>query len=147
MAGRIVIGVDGSDGSVAALRWAVVEANLRGAAVEVLHSWHYPYVGDHPLFVAYGVTHEALVEAAQAVLDRTLAAIGTLPPGVRVEPILIQGGAATALLDAAQGADLLVVGSRGHGGFAGLLLGSVSQQCAHHAHCPVVIVPSPTATA
>jgi nucleotide-binding universal stress UspA family protein len=141
MAGRIVVGVDGSDDSVTALRWAFEEAHLRDATVDVIHSWHYPYVGDHPLFVAYGVTHEVLEEAGQAVLDQSIAHAGPPPAGVELQPSLAQGGAATVLLEAATGADLLVVGSRGHGGFAGLLLGSVSQQCAHHAPCPVVIVP------
>src|SRR5579864_906432 len=145
MAGRIVVGVDGSDCSVTALRWAAHEAQLRDATIEVVHAWHYPYVGEHPLFVAYGVTERVLVEAGREVLDRSIDRAGLRPMGMRLEAILVHSRAAAALLAAAKGADLLVVGSRGRGGFAGLMLGSVSQQCAHHAPCPVVILPSTTA--
>src|SRR5581483_5308474 len=122
-----------------ALRWAADEARRRRAVLEIVHAWHVPYAGGYPYLT--GRYDVALFERdARTVLDRALAepALKGLPA---VEPILVQEGAARALLAAAKGADLLVVGSRGRGGFAGLLLGSVSQQVLLHAHCPVVIVP------
>lgn len=137
MARKIVVGVDGSEGSVAALRWALEEAQRREARVDVIHAWHHPYTDG---MAAYTVDQE---EHERRILDRSLAAAGPAAPGVRVETILTHGGAASILLDAAKGADLLVVGSRGRGGFLGVLLGSVSQHCAHHTPCPLVIVPRP----
>ena len=138
--GRIVVGVDGSDGSLAALRWAVEEARLRDAGVEAIHAWHFPYIEG---LAAYANEHE-LEQAARRVLDDALAALGGLPGEMQVEGALVHGTAASALLACADGADLLVVGSRGHGGFMGLLLGSVSQQCVQHSPCPVVVVPTPS---
>lgn len=143
MAGIIVVGVDGSEESVAALRWAMQEARLRGAALRAVHAWHYPYEAFTEVtgMVAGVITREDLEKDGQAVLDVSLNAAGVGAAEVPVEPMLVQGGASVALLRAAADAELLVVGSRGRGGFTGLLLGSVSQQCAHHATCPVVIVP------
>jgi len=143
MAEKIVVGVDGSDGSVDALRWALREAQLRGASVEVVHSWHYPYAAytDITGMAAGVVSREDLESLGQVVLQRSLDGAGVEASGVPVTPTLVQGSAAATLLDAAAGADLLVVGSRGHGGFAGLLLGSVSQHVVHHAPCPAVVVP------
>jgi len=136
---RIVVGVDGSEPSRRALRWAAEEARRREAILEIVHAWHPPYSGGYP----YQTSAMALFERdAKSTLDGVLA-----DPVLRgvpaVEPILVQEGAARAVLAAAKGADLLVVGSRGRGGFAGLLLGSVSQQVAQHAHCPVAIIPGP----
>jgi nucleotide-binding universal stress UspA family protein len=143
MAPRIVVGVDGSPGATVALRWARAEAGLRGATLDVVHAWHEPYVGGIPGMGPYGISFDELERAARAELDRAIGHAGPPPPGVRVEPILAPGPAAAVLLEAAKGADLLVVGSRGRGGFTGLLLGSVGQQCVHHAPCPVVVVPVP----
>jgi nucleotide-binding universal stress UspA family protein len=135
--GRIVVGVDGSEESKAALRWAVEEARLRGATVRAVCAWSLPHVaGPGFAFLPGGI--EEFRRDAEGVLDAAIAEVGS--EGVDVERAAVEGGAADVLVQAAQGADLLVVGSRGHGGFAGLLLGSVSQQCAHHAPCPVVIV-------
>lgn len=134
---RIVVGVDGSEISRAALQWAVDEARRRNAAVEAIHALHQPFV--------YGYAYLAEVETdefaqeAQAILDKTIAAVDTT--GVPVEARVVGGGPSQVLVEAAKDADLLVVGSRGRGGFSGLLLGSVSQQVAHHAPCPVVIIP------
>lgn len=142
MAGRIVVGVDGSEGSVKALRWALEEAKLRGDSVDVLHSWHYPYAAYTEItgMAAGVVSREDLEKVAQDVLNLSLERADAMASGVEVNPVLVQGGAAATLLEAAVGADLLVVGSRGHGGFTGLLLGSVSQHSVHHAPCPVVVV-------
>lgn len=145
MAGRIVVGVDGSDGSISALRWALDEARLRGATLDVVHTWHLPYAAYTEVsgMAAGAVSREDVQQLGQQMLDRSIEAAGSAVSGVPVNPILVQGSAAPILLEAAVGADLLVVGSRGHGGFVGLLLGSVSQHCAHHAPCPVVVVHHP----
>lgn len=136
--GRIVVGVDGSEGADAALAWAIGEARLRGARLEVVHSFTYPIMGDLPTVAD---ADALFVQEAEAILERTVARseVGDVEFDARV----VRGSAAAVLLDAARDADLLVVGSRGRGGFAGLVLGSVSQQCAQHAPCPIVIVPSP----
>lgn len=135
---RIVVGVDGSDHAARALRWALDEAVIRGATVQAVHAWQYPDAGVTGFPVPEGAM-EGIAQSAQEILDHAID--GQMADGVDVERCLVLGPAAHALLDAAKGADLLVIGSRGRGGFAGLLLGSVSQQCAHHAPCPVVIVP------
>ncbi len=140
---RIVVAIDGSDTSQRALSWALDEGRLRQAAVEVMHSYHAQYVDAPP----YGVPMfepEVYEKAAQRVLDLAVDAADTSGLPLPVERIVVVGGAAKAILETAKGADLVVVGSRGLGGFKGLLLGSVSHQVTHHAACPVVVVP-PTA--
>jgi nucleotide-binding universal stress UspA family protein len=138
MSRRIVVGVDGSEASVAALRWALEEGRLWNAPVAVVSTWRYPWVGDVSA-VAYPLDPKDFEEAAIATIDEALGKARALSSD-RVERIVTCGSAAETLIDAAGDDGLLVVGSRGHGGFAGLLLGSVSQQCASHARCPVVIV-------
>jgi nucleotide-binding universal stress UspA family protein len=151
----IVVGVDGSAGSVAALRWALAEAHLRGAPLRLVHAYNLPHylVGDVGVGLgAAGVPAYASEDAerlraasedeARRVLTSTLeGADGETLAGVEVEQEIVEGRAAQVLIEAARGAALLVVGSRGRGGFAGLLLGSVSQQCAQHPPCPLVILP------
>jgi nucleotide-binding universal stress UspA family protein len=144
MAGTIVVGVDGSDGSRAALRWALEEAALRGARLEAVVTWQVPtyaYAG-----VAVMPPLAELAEAASASLEEAIAAVttelGDTAAGVEIERVVLEGPAAGLLVERSRDADLLVVGSRGYGGFRGLLLGSVSHQCASHAHCPVVVVPT-----
>jgi nucleotide-binding universal stress UspA family protein len=143
MSGRIVVGVDGSDGSLRALRWAVREARQRDATLDVVVAWHHPYAAavDPTGMAASRVSREELEHLSRDLLGRARDVAYAEDQTVQVDPTVVEGGAARALLEAATGADLLVVGSRGRGGFTGLLLGSVSQQCAHHAPCPVVIVP------
>ena len=137
---RIVVGVDGSEPSNRALRWALQEARLRGAAVQAVHAWTPPYVGVHPYTAP--VLHPAELErAARELLDHVVAETDAGSPPVPIERHVVEGPAARVLLDASKGAALVVVGSRGRGGFAGLLLGSTSQQVCHHATCPVVVVP------
>ena len=137
----IVVGVDQSEGAKAALRFALEEARLRQAKLRVVHAWQFGYIGA-PGFEgslpAVGGDLAEFHEAAEAALDETLR--GVVADGVAIERRVDQGAAAPALIEESRDADLLVVGSRGHGGFAQLLLGSVSQQCAQHAFCPVVIV-------
>jgi nucleotide-binding universal stress UspA family protein len=139
---RIVVGIDGSAESREALHWAFAEAKLRGAALRVVHTWHFPVTAGG-LGLAPTIDTQVIEElrlGAEALMERELAALGDEAVGVDVERAIVEGAAAPALIDAAEGSDLLVVGSRGRGGFSGLLLGSVSQQCSHHARCPVVIV-------
>jgi nucleotide-binding universal stress UspA family protein len=137
-----VVGVDGSDASRRALAWAIDEAARWGAELDVVHAWDVPLViVPPPTSLTYDVDRHAPERAAQHVLD-TCVESAHVPADstVRIERILVRDRPSPALLEAAKGADLLVVGSRGHGGFTGLLLGSVSSQCLHHAGCPVVVV-------
>jgi nucleotide-binding universal stress UspA family protein len=139
--GRIVVGVDGSPGSIAALQWALEEGRRRSATVDVVHAWLTPSVGDVSGMAMAAIDQREVERSEQQLLDRAILAAGPTPDDVVLNPMLVRGPAAAALLETAKGADLLVVGSRGHGGFVGLLLGSVSQQCTHHSPCPVVIIP------
>jgi nucleotide-binding universal stress UspA family protein len=137
---RIVVGVDGSAESAAALEWAVDEARRRGATVEVVHSWHLPtYDATLPITLEPG----PFEEGARLTLDRALDDVTPADGAPKIESRLLCGPAGPELVDAAKGADLLVVGSRGHGGFVGMLLGSVSQYVLHHAPCPVVVIHQP----
>lgn len=140
MAGKIVVGADSSPGAVAALRWALNEARIRDASVEVVHAWQYPYMADMAYLAAAQIDRTELQADAKAQITTALERAGA-DEDVRIEEYVAEGSAAMVLVERARDADLLVVGTRGHGGFAGLLLGSVSQQVAHHAPCPVVIVP------
>lgn len=137
----IVVGVDGSQESLDALAWAVGEARLRGASLRVVTAWRPPwaYAFDAPAAVRPEL-EDALRNVGERVIEDALAAVlGGRKSDVEVERRVVPEPPVEALL-AAAGADLLVVGSRGRGGFTGLLLGSVSQQCAHHAPCPVAII-------
>lgn len=140
LARTIVVGVDGSEGATRALRFALDEAAVHDWRVLLVHgvdvglSAADPYGG--------GAVLDQLQQAGRAALDA--AAADAVKAGLEVETTLEIGSPAYALIDAAKGAAMLVVGSRGHGGFMGLLLGSVSSACVHHAHCPIVVVPKPS---
>jgi nucleotide-binding universal stress UspA family protein len=137
----IVVGVDGSESSLAALEWAFAEAKLRGSDLRAVHTWSYPlYVGGHAYVAADVMDADALHGAAVEVLESAVRDVLGDVNEFELEQVVLQGPAARTLIDQAKRAELLVVGSRGRGGFTGLMLGSVSGQCAHHAHCPVVIV-------
>jgi nucleotide-binding universal stress UspA family protein len=141
--GVIIVGVDRSAGAEEALRFAFEEAQLRGATLRAVHAWQFGYIGAPSLEGAVPVLGAELDEyrsAAEAILDAMVREAITETGDVEIERRVVEGAAAAVLVEESRGADLLVVGSRGHGGFAQLLLGSVSQQCAHHAECPVVIV-------
>jgi len=135
-AGRIVVGVDGSPPSRQALRWGARIAARFGAGLDAVAAWNFP--------IGYGwgsvPSDWDPAQDMQKVLDQTVQeAFGDQPPaGMR--RLVTEGGAAEVLLDASQGAIMLIVGSRGHGGFAGLLLGSVSSNVAEHASCPVLVI-------
>ena len=133
--GRIVVGVDGSPASEEALRWAVRQGRLTGSPVTAVTSWDYPLdygVGAYDAFDWQANSREVL----HATVEKVLGPDG----GRQVTEQVTKGHPAQVLLDAAADADLLVVGSRGHGGFTGMLLGSVSQHVVAHAGCPVVVV-------
>lgn len=139
VAGRIVVGVDGSETARAALLWAVDEARLRKATIDVVHGWHAPYLLGSP-YTMIDLPRSDFERDARLMLDRAVSSVAHA--GVpAVEAVLVADGAPRALLDASEGADLVVVGSRGRGGFTGLLLGSTSQQVLHHARCPVAVIP------
>jgi nucleotide-binding universal stress UspA family protein len=137
----IVVGVDGSAGAARALEFAANEAELRRGRLRVVSAWRAPVPAYAGSMIAPAIETEsfatAVRETAQSQIDDALRAHAELS----VELVLREGPPSVVLLDEAMRAELLVVGSRGRGGFAGLLLGSVSQQVAAHAACPVVVVP------
>jgi nucleotide-binding universal stress UspA family protein len=137
----IVVGVDGSESAQTALRFALDEARLRGAAVRAVSAWHVPTTAYGGAFVppADGLLDE-LEASARQTLERALTDAGD-HADIDVESVVREGAPARVLLEEASDAALLVIGTRGLGGFRGLLLGSVGQQCAQHAPCPVVVVP------
>ena len=136
----ILVGVDGSPTSRSALRWAADEASRRGSEVVAMMAW-VPVLppattdGTVPNVVPGRPREAAAEELVRTIVDE----LGEDPP-VKVQPVVKEGHPARVLIEASGDADLLVVGTRGHGGFAGLLLGSVSQQVAAHADCTVVVV-------
>ncbi|MGE3621373.1 MAG: universal stress protein [Acidimicrobiia bacterium] len=134
----IVVGVDGSDEARAALEWALAEARLRGARVKAVIAWQAPAVEGFP-YTNPILDPGRFERAAEGLLDEEVAKADP-DRVVEVERVVAWSSPSAALLEAAEGAAMVVVGSRGRGGFTGLLLGSVSQQVAHHATCPVVIV-------
>jgi nucleotide-binding universal stress UspA family protein len=138
---RIVVGIDGSDHSKKALSWALAEARLRSASLHVVYAWMLPvYATGYGFAPGDLFDPKVISDGATEQLDKAVAEVVGDAADVKVERKTVEGMAAQVLVEEAAGADLLVVGSRGHGGFAGLLLGSVSQQCAQHASCPVVII-------
>jgi nucleotide-binding universal stress UspA family protein len=143
---KIVVGIDGSEAAKNALRWAVGDARLRGAEVIALHAYEEPMpvldaAPAAPIDLPGLVTemYEGALRFVTAIVEEV---VGSAEE-VDVAPIAVEETPAKALLDAARDADLLVVGSHGHG-LSGLLLGSVSLECAQHAACPVLIYRGPT---
>ena len=156
---RIIVGVDGSEPSENALRWALEEARIRQADhVTVVHAYRPPEIPNYSthtdaFLVVGGMQRRTELDQARRDEDELHARQGaerrlqqllenacTGPIDAEVELLALPGEAAAALVDMSRDADLLVVGSRGRGGFKGLLLGSVSQKCLQHARCPVVVV-------
>jgi nucleotide-binding universal stress UspA family protein len=138
---RIVVGVDGSPSSQEALRWAVREARAVGGSVDAVTAWEYPAgVGGFGWSPGAAFAGSDLASVADKTLSDAVDEVQAKETGVTVRRLVREGYPARVLMDAADGADLLVVGSRGHGGFAGLLLGSVSAHCVHHASCPVLVI-------
>ncbi len=136
----ILVGVDGSEASRSALDYAAQIAPKLGLPLHVLVVWDYPTLmwGDA---YSYSVgTFEALKADAEQIAADEVARVFPEEPPEWITSSARQGSAARTLIEASRGASMLVVGSRGHGGFAGLLLGSVSSACASHAHCPILVV-------
>jgi nucleotide-binding universal stress UspA family protein len=135
----IVVGVDGSPASLAALRWAVEDARRRGCGIDAVSAWNADYgvmIGPLPAEVFAEVSPQAMRAAAQQVLDTSVQGF----EGVEIRRILVEGDPRDVLFDASKDAALLVVGNRGHSRIVEAILGSVSAYCVHHASCPVVVI-------
>jgi nucleotide-binding universal stress UspA family protein len=132
---KVVVGIDGSPSSKEAMEFAAQEATRRGASLQVVMAWDWP--------LGYSRTpmlHKSdPVESAREQFEAIVAGLQEAHPGLTIAAVFEHGKPASTLVDASKGADLLVVGSRGHGEFIGMLLGSVSRHCASQAHCPVLI--------
>lgn len=140
--GVIVVGTDGSPNGQAALTWAAGEAVRRKDSLRVVYVWHFPFTAIAPSPIGTAAPpFELMEEAARQALNGFLETV-TLPDGLEVDRVVREGSAAKVLLAEAEHADMLVVGARGHGGFAGLLLGSVATQLANHIRVPLAIVPA-----
>jgi nucleotide-binding universal stress UspA family protein len=140
-AGRIVVGVDGSESSKDALRWAKTQADLTGSELVAVSAWSYPAAA-YPTLAGYVPMGDSLdLEKETRIALETMVkdTLGDVP----ISLLVIEGHPANAILDAGQDATLIVVGSRGHGGFVGSVVGSVSQNVMSHAACPVVVVRHP----
>jgi nucleotide-binding universal stress UspA family protein len=134
----IVVGVDGSDPSRDALRWAAGQARVTGATLRAIMTWNVPMIN-------YGAAMPGSIEAdvsrdCKEALDQALADVLGPDPSIKVVADVVEGHPADVLVRAAEEAELLVVGSRGHGAFKGMFLGSVSSHCVSHSPCPVVVV-------
>lgn len=137
----VVVGVDGSAESATALAWAARYARAMGASVRAVMAWHYPAAaGVAPVGVAPASVSAEVEQARRDALDQAVTAAFGDSAEVPVERKIVYGHAAQVLIDESKDADLLVVGSRGHGAFSGMLLGSVSTHCVTHAACPVTVV-------
>ena len=156
--GTIVVGIDGSEASDAALRWAMGEARMRRAGLRVVHAYQPPSAsiteaglgaaGGMPVPAVFTEDREQVRRAAETqarnLIEDALGRAGVeSADGLEIERAPVEGPAAKSLIESAKGADLLVVGSHGHGGLHALVLGSVSHRCAEHPPCPVVIMPRP----
>jgi nucleotide-binding universal stress UspA family protein len=133
----IVVGIDGSEPSKCALRWAAMQAELTGVALRAVGAWHIPATSYGPVMYPGGFDPkgDAATIVTQAIGEAQLS-----HPTVDIGAVVAEGLAGAVLIEAAQGADLLVVGSRGHGAITGMLLGSISEHCVTHGSCPVVVI-------
>ncbi len=134
---RIVVGVDGSESSLRALNWAAQQAEMTGAKLEVVTTWEWPTTYGAPL--PYPADWDPSADARKVLREAT-EPLQKEHPDVEIKLTVAEGHAAPALVEASKGADLLAVGSRGHGEFVGMLLGSVSEHCVSNAHCPVLVL-------
>ena len=137
---NIVAGVDGSEASIAALRSAIDEASFRGVGVDAIHVWSLPALSGAEALGSIPLPWEELESSAHTIVNETIAKVDA--HGVAIKPIVVQGSTAHVLIEHTANAPMLVVGSRGTGGFVGLLVGSVAHQVLHHAPCPVLVVPA-----
>ena len=138
----VVVGVDGSPASRAALRWAVEDARRRGCPVDVISAWHPDYgvmISPVPAEALMALSPQAMKDTARKNLDAAVQGF----EGVEIRAILVEGDPRDALTKASKDAELLVVGNRGHSTVVEVILGSVSSYCVHHASCPVVVIREP----
>lgn len=133
---RVVVGVDGSEGSVKALDWAIAETIRFPASLDLVTAWLFPMA----LGYVFAKTPDEVRRQVQRIVDSSASYVAEVAPEVVVRTALHEGEAGPTLVDLSTGADLLVVGSRGNGNIRELLLGSVGTYCSRHARCPVVIV-------
>lgn len=133
----VVVGVDGSASSRAAVEWAARQAEVTGARLEAVTCWQWPATFGFP--VPLPADYDPSGEAAR-IAEETVAPVREAHAGLDLRTSVVEGPPARVLVEASSRAELLVVGSRGHGGFTGALVGSVSEHCVAHAHCPVVVV-------
>lgn len=133
----ILVGIDGSDSSLAALHWAANQAKLTGAPLKVISTWQYPSTVGWAELLPGDIDFNG---DTQRVLDESLKEVLGDDQSCQVTTEVIQGHPAVTLVELSRSASLVVVGSRGHGKFVGMLLGSVSEFLATHAHCPVLII-------
>jgi nucleotide-binding universal stress UspA family protein len=138
----VVVGVDGSESALHAVRWAADEARRRRTGLRLVHAHEIP-VGYPPGFVDWHALHVALAAQGRSWLDQARQAVEDIAPGLVADVVEVKAGAVPALLAESAHAALVVLGSRGLGGFTGLLLGSTAVELAAHAHCPVVAVRGP----
>jgi nucleotide-binding universal stress UspA family protein len=134
--GRVVVGLDGSQASLDALAWAARQADLTGAGLDIVAAWEWPTSFGWAVPVPDDLDPEAEVRAG---VNDALESVRASHPALRVDGRVVRGHPAPVLVEASKGADLLVVGSRGHGEFVGMLIGSVSEYCTTNAHCPVLV--------
>ena len=141
-AGRIVVGVDNSEGSRHALEWAIAEAVARDWVIQAVTVWTktYDYEVEYYLHEDYWPVDKQNEEDARLGLDRAIEEVAGTKPALKIEPLVLEGDPGQRLCELSESADLLVVGCRGHAGLTGLLLGSVASKCARHSPRPVVIV-------
>ena len=138
--GNIVVGVDGSENSRHALEWAAAEEALRGAHLHIVSTWEFPMMVASEVVWVVPPANDVLIQAAAERADRLIQQLALDPTTVHYDVITPEGRAGAELVRIAEDADLLVVGSRGEGSTHELLLGSVSNYCAHHSPCPIVII-------
>jgi nucleotide-binding universal stress UspA family protein len=134
---RIVVGVDGSQHGNAALVWAVEEAKVHKGEITAVFAWQMPFIGIPGAF-----DRDEMEKLSKTFVEEAVHFVIPDEP-IPITKLVAQGDVSASLIEAAKDADLLVLGSRGRGGFAGLKLGSVSQECVQHAACPVVIIKQP----
>jgi nucleotide-binding universal stress UspA family protein len=137
---RILVAIDGSESALQAAHWAAAEATRRGYGLTIVHAYDWPLPNYRPLVVDPEVLHTSIVSTAKATLAAAVSAVTEAAPTLSVTAELVSGSVVTALLDLSRRAELLVLGSRGLGGFTGLLIGSVAVALVTHGHCPVVVV-------
>ena len=133
---RIVVGIDGSDASINALDWAARQANLTHSILDMIVTWEWPTNYGWGVYLPEDYSPSG---GAPDLLSKVADGLRAKYPDMEMTTRVVEGHPSPALVDASKGADLLVVGSRGHGEFVGMLIGSVSEYCATHAHCPVLV--------